>query len=84
MRPIMLLAAILLTLPMSGCASPTVRETSDGGIAIRHWAVEDNANSLQTLADQECGKQGLKAHFNYYESGTLLGPRDAYFDCVSS
>jgi hypothetical protein len=84
MRPIMLLSAILLALPMSGCTSPTATETSDGGVVIRHMAAEDDADSLQALADTECGKRGLKAHFNYYESGTLLGPRDAYFDCVSS
>jgi len=82
MRPTMLLPLFLLALPITGCAGPVVTESSADGIVIRHTAAVDDASSLQAQADSECGKHGKKARFNRYADETLLGPRNAYFDCV--
>jgi hypothetical protein len=84
MRPLLLLPLILMALPMTGCAEPTVSQSADGSIVVHHLSAFDDASSVQDRADAECGKQGLKAHFSRYAEETLLGPRDAYFDCISS
>jgi hypothetical protein len=84
MRPILFLSLILTTLVAAGCAENTVSQSADGAIVIHHMAAFDDAASLQGQADAECEKHGMKAHFSRYTEDTLLGPRDAYFNCVSS
>jgi hypothetical protein len=83
MRSILLVTALLLTLPMIGCGNPAITEATPDGVAIRHLAAADDAASLQAQADSECGKYGKKAKFQRYADETLLGPRNAYFSCVS-
>jgi hypothetical protein len=75
---------VLLAASLSGCAGPTLTGSASDGLVIRHMAMADDADSLQTRADGACGKDGLKAHFSRYaEEDTLLGPRNAYFYCVT-
>jgi hypothetical protein len=83
MRSIRLLPVILFTLPLAGCSSPMVTETSADGVVIRHLAAVDGGSSLLAQADGECGKYGKKAEFDRYEDETLLGPRNAYFYCIN-
>ncbi|MGH6939480.1 hypothetical protein [Hypericibacter sp.] len=83
MRPFLLLPLILLALATTGCSGPTVTESSTDGVVVRELAVADNFPVLQAQADAECDKHSKIAHFVRYADETLLGPRNAYFDCVS-
>jgi hypothetical protein len=83
MRSILLVTALLLVLPMVGCTSPAITEATPDGMVIRHVAAADDASSLQAQADAECRKYQKKAKFERYADETLLGPRNAYFSCVS-
>jgi hypothetical protein len=83
MRQIPLLTVLLFTLPLIGCTSPAITEATPDGVVVRHIAAADDASSLQAQADGECGKYGKKAKFERYADETLLGPRNAYFACVS-
>src|SRR5512147_2293091 len=83
MRPFLLLPLILLALPMAGCSGPTVTESSADGVVIRQLAVADDFRKIQAQADSECDKHSKIAQFVRYSDETLLGPRNAYFDCVA-
>ena len=84
MRPFAAAMLLLLAASSSGCTGPTLTGSSADGLVIRHMAMADDAYSLQAQADGACGKDGLKAHFSRYaEEDTLLGPRNAYFYCVT-
>lgn len=83
MRPFLLLSVILLALPLTGCSGPTVTESSADGVVVRQLAVAGDFHALQARADSECDKYSKVSHFVRYADETLLGPRNAYFDCVA-
>lgn len=83
MRPSLLLPLILLALPIAGCSGPTVTESSADGVVIRQLALADDFPKIQAQADSECDKHSRIARFVRYADETLLGPRNAYFDCVA-